>query len=280
MRDAFMYYQGIGDALLLSTVLYHRGKAQPTNSRVWVGTNYPEIYQGNPFVQVLPGRTQHWGHRLIRLMRICRLVKPFSYIDYYHKGIPKAHLLTLLSERIGLHTAPITPVYFPTENERRTRLLPQSTKPVVIMQSTGNTAWTDNKNWGSERFCAVAKLLAASATLVQIGRSEDPPLEGALNLCGRLTIRQCFQVLAEGNLFIGQVGFLMHAAAAVSTPGVIVYGGFEAPWQSGYEANVNLYTTLECSPCWLQTRCPYEKKCLTQITPELVAASARHKLSL
>jgi hypothetical protein len=78
-------------------------------------------------------------------------------------------------------------------------------------------------------------------------------------------------------VFIGQVGFLMHAAASVGLPSVIVYGGFEAPWQSGYEANSNLYSAVECAPCWLETKCPYGKKCMTMIKPEIVAQKAISK---
>jgi hypothetical protein len=48
---------------------------------------------------------------------------------------------------------------------------------------------------------------------------------------------------------------------------VIVLGGREAPWQSGYPENLNLYTEVPCAPCWLWNRCDYERKCLTAIEP-------------
>ena len=50
----------------------------------------------------------------------------------------------------------------------------------------------------------------------------------------------------------------------------MIYGGYETPVTSCYEGNINLYTRLSCSPCWLKTPCPYEKKCLAMIHPEMV----------
>jgi ADP-heptose:LPS heptosyltransferase len=70
----------------------------------------------------------------------------------------------------------------------------------------------------------------------------------------------------------------MHAAAAVNVPSVIVYGGFEAPWQSGYPMNVNLYSDVECAPCWLESICPHEKKCMEMITPEIVVEKTKSLL--
>jgi ADP-heptose:LPS heptosyltransferase len=105
----------------------------------------------------------------------------------------------------------------------------------------------------------------------QFGAPNDPPLEADLNLCGKLTIREVFVALGECCGFVGQVGFLMHAAAAVEVPAVIVYGGFEAPWQSGYKANTNIYNPVPCAPCWLWgDTCPHSKRCMVEIRSEQV----------
>ena len=49
----------------------------------------------------------------------------------------------------------------------------------------------------------------------------------------------------------------MHMARAVDCPSVIVYGGRLRPDQIGYICNENLYNAVECSPCWLDTRCDF-----------------------
>jgi ADP-heptose:LPS heptosyltransferase len=65
----------------------------------------------------------------------------------------------------------------------------------------------------------------------------------------------------------------MHIAAAVGTPAVVIDGGYSNPVCTGYPGNVDLYSPVECVPCWLRTPCPYSKKWLHQITPDQVEAA-------
>jgi ADP-heptose:LPS heptosyltransferase len=67
-------------------------------------------------------------------------------------------------------------------------------------------------------------------------------------------------------LLVCQVGYSTPASNAVEISTVVIYGGFIAPWESGYEQNINLFTKLPCSPCWLREPCPYDKECMKQIT--------------
>ncbi len=269
-NEVFFYYHGIGDSLLFSTVLYHLGKQN--RERYLVGSPHPEIYRGNPYVRHLPFR-QGTNYKLAKVLSGVGWAQGIRHIDYYQDGpIPKRHLLQLLSERVGLKEAPLLPMMFLSEQERAKKILPASSKPRIAIQSTGNSAWTDNKNWGADRFTRLAGILADRYALVQLGIAGDPALPVDLNLSGRLSLRQTFLAMGECAGFVGQEGFLMHVATAMSTPSVIVYGGFTAPWQSGYESNTNLYNPVPCAPCWLESLCPYQKKCMTEIQPEQVAA--------
>ena len=54
---------------------------------------------------------------------------------------------------------------------------------------------------------------------------------------------------------------------------VVIYGGYIDPVATGYPGHINLYSPVECAPCWLRTPCPYAKKCLHQITPDQVEAA-------
>jgi ADP-heptose:LPS heptosyltransferase len=80
-------------------------------------------------------------------------------------------------------------------------------------------------------------------------------------------------------LFLGQVGFPMHLARAVDRPAVIVYGGREMPWQSGYPCNANLSTPLPCAPCWRWNACdnPIERECMRRIGVDEVVAAVRER---
>jgi hypothetical protein len=59
----------------------------------------------------------------------------------------------------------------------------------------------------------------------------------------------------------------------------VIYGGYEHPDCSTYPGNINLYSPVECSPCWLRTPCPVGKKCLHQITPDQVEAAVDRLLA-
>jgi hypothetical protein len=58
----------------------------------------------------------------------------------------------------------------------------------------------------------------------------------------------------------------MHLARAVECPSVIVFGGREAPWQSGYICNFNLYSAVPCAPCWRWNSCDFDRKCMSDIS--------------
>jgi ADP-heptose:LPS heptosyltransferase len=206
-------------------------------------------------------------------------VDSFTHMDYYQAGrVPQKHIMHLLAERVGLKEMPVKPLIFLSKEELAEKILPDSGKPWVAIQSIGNSKWTDNKNWGAEKFAKLAELLSPSFSLVQLGTSGDPPLPVQMNLCGKLGVRSVFQVLGQCAGFVGLEGFLMHAATTMSVASVIVYGGFTAPWQTGYEMNTNLYTPVPCAPCWLESRCPYDKKCMEAITPAQVADALTEKL--
>jgi hypothetical protein len=54
---------------------------------------------------------------------------------------------------------------------------------------------------------------------------------------------------------------------------VVIYGVFITPLESGYEQNINLFTKLPCSPCWLREPCPYDKECMKQITVDEIRSA-------
>jgi ADP-heptose:LPS heptosyltransferase len=275
-RDIFFYYHGLGDSLLFNTVVYELGRQ--SGKRYLVGTKHKAIYYGNPHAVILP-ISQYANYKIFRLMSPILCLK-IHHVDYYHKGHPpREHILALLGDRVGLQKPLESPKIFLNTEEKARQILPKSEKPWVGIQSTGLSTWTDNKNWGVESFREVVSLLREKVSLVQFGQGSDPELPVDLNLQGKLSIREVFIALRQCRLFIGQEGFLMHAAKSVDTQSVIIYGGFLAPWQTGYKSNTNLYSALECAPCWLEAKCPFDKKCMTMIKPQAVAGMALKILS-
>jgi ADP-heptose:LPS heptosyltransferase len=135
------------------------------------------------------------------------------------------------------------------------------------------------KQWPPERMQqVVAALLQDGHHVVQVGLSAESPLPGAMDLRGKLSLRETGAVLSQSRLFIGLVGGLMHMARAVDCRAVIVYGGRELAALSGYRANVNLATSPACAPCYLRNMCPHDLVCLTEISAEAVVRAARSLL--
>jgi ADP-heptose:LPS heptosyltransferase len=150
-------------------------------------------------------------------------------------------------------------------------------KDRIVIQSSGMAGRFPmrNKQWFPERFQAVVDQLRNDFEFVQLGSTSDPALENVTDLRGKTTIRQTAGILHNARLYIGIAGFPMHLARAVECPGVIVYGGREAPWQTGYSCNINLYTALSCSPCWRWNTCDIGHKCMTDISADHVVQAAK-----
>jgi len=112
--------------------------------------------------------------------------------------------------------------------------------------------------------------------LFRIGNfaASDPLLADVIDLRGKTNIRESAAVLANCRLLIGTVGFLMHLARATECPAVIIFGGREAPWQSGYGCNTNLYSAVPCAPCWLWNKCDHNRLCMENITAQEVILAA------
>jgi ADP-heptose:LPS heptosyltransferase len=145
-------------------------------------------------------------------------------------------------------------------------------KPRIAIQSNSNGAklFIANKQWYPERFQQVVNYLSPFFEIVQVGSTDDFYLEGCVDYRGKTTVRESIAIIASCRLFIGLVGFYMHAAKAVGTKSLIIYGGRERPDQSGYLDNINVYNATPCSPCWKWSKCDYMRKCMHEITFETI----------
>ena len=268
-------FAGLGDDLFVNTIAYHLWRQE--GRKVVVAGSHPELFRGNPGAWIIPTSSQTIAHQIGKLLISIRMIGSMTYMGYQPEEKVRgmrpmdSHIFEVLSKKVGLKNAPTKPEIFLTQDEKKRYSLPSGSKPWIAMHSTGVTEMTENKNWYPERFMEVSKRLKETYRIVQLGRTCDPALEVDLDLRGKIRPREAAAVLASCFAFVCQVGFLMHAAAAVGTRAVVIYGGFEAPWESGYEQNINLYSKLPCSPCWLRTPCPYDKECMKRITVDEVS---------
>ena len=101
------------------------------------------------------------------------------------------------------------------------------------------------------------------------------PHRNYINLVGRTSLAEFVSAVAAGDIHVGPMSGPVHIAAAARRPSVVIYGGYEHPRCTLYPGNIALYTPVACAPCWLREPCPYDRKCLSAISPISVEEAVR-----
>jgi hypothetical protein len=286
-RPAMLLYFGfaLGDDLLCTAVL--RELRRRGRDRLLMISNRPELFADNPDAEVRPlwpryspdGSTvaicrrysRLWGGEFIRLE-----YAPLAGDD--RSRPPGRHIIAEMCARAHITgSVAIRPYLRLTDAERSAGGWAEGR---VVIQSSGMAARHPmrNKEWDQGRFQAVVDALRDEVEFIQLGAAEDPALRHADDLRGRTGVRETAAILSQARLYVGSVGFLMHLARAVDCPGVIVYGGREAPWQSGYSCNLNLYSATPCAPCWRWNTCEFDRYCMSEISVADVVSAIRQML--
>lgn len=133
----------------------------------------------------------------------------------------------------------------------------------------------------------VRSLKAARPELrvVQIGGASSRPIAGVDEcLIGNLRLGEALWLVQGAELHIDGESGLVHAAYALGTPSVVLFGPTDAAF-FGYSANSNLDAGV-CAPCWWSTpdwmaRCPRglaQPACMAAITAASVRDAALSRL--
>jgi len=244
-----------------------------------ISTPHPELFQGAAGVaRTLP---LNWGLLGAAGRMGLPACNPF-YTEALpipdHEAPPTRHILAELCRRGGITGAVELRTYFSVTAEELAASEPY--RGALVFQASGlsGSHGMRNKEWGADKMARVAAHFSGRQPTVQLGSPQDPLLPGCVDLRGKTSLRQTAAILANAAGFVGLIGFPMHLARAVNCPAVIVYGGRERPWQSGYSCNLNLATAPECSPCWRWQTCDFERRCLTEIAPAQVIAAVEEML--
>jgi len=152
-------------------------------------------------------------------------------------------------------------------------------KPFVALEPYIKAGAPPSKQWPIERFAAVAHALSRELPVYQISAPDSPVLEGIPQIRPR-SFRESMAYLKAAQLYIGPEGGLHHAAAAVGTRAVVVYGGFTSPRITGYAFHTQLTggATEACGTRY--GLCPHCREHLDRITVAEVLTAARAQLGL
>lgn len=146
------------------------------------------------------------------------------------------------------------------------------------------------KCWPPDRFAELANRLQAQAQadVILFGTPAEAAVSSAIaagmnrppiDLTGKTSINDLPALLSQCQLFIGNDSGAMHVAAAVGLPVVAVFGPTDPFGTAPVTPRCSIVQERPyCSPCFLR-RCPTDHRCMTRVTPDAVAAAARHWIS-
>ena len=197
-------------------------------------------------------------------------VKRYLNLAHY-LGAPPA----LPRFRLGLDAAADISALIPAETGR----------PLAVLHP--GARWT-SKLWPLASWARLAEWLRDRGFRVAVtGGPADRELAASLaaqcrapllNLAGRTSLAQLAGILRKSRLAVTTDTGAMHLAAALGTKVVALFGP-TAPWRTSPfgEGHRVVRLGLPCSPCF-KRQCP-EPRCLTDLTPKMVAAACEKILS-
>lgn len=141
---------------------------------------------------------------------------------------------------------------------------------VLIEPNTKHQA--PNKQWGHERYATTAGLLAKAGYRVAQFATGGVALPGVEQI-RTSGFRVAAAVLQRARLYVGPEGGLHHAAAAVGTPAVVIFGGFISPAVTGYAQHVNIFTG-DGLGCGTIAPCQHCRQAMARISSDMVAQAA------
>lgn len=144
-------------------------------------------------------------------------------------------------------------------------------QPFYVIEPTLDPKSNPNKQWGADRWAALARLmLEGGLKVVQMGPHPVRIVPGVKYVRTR-TFRQAASVLARAAGAVLPEGGLHHAAAALGVPAVVLFGGHIGPETTGYPCHINLADQGE--PCGRWERCRHCADIWSALSPAAVYAA-------
>lgn len=231
--------QAPGDAVVMTAAIYSLHRAHPGKYVTAVESLWPEVFAHNP--DVVPAES----------------IPDAAPIQMHYPAIHKSNergihfmqgwtefLESVLSVQVPLLTNRPR-LYF--DRPMPDNLPPHLRGKYWLICSGGREDFT-NKLWGG--YQAVVYALPG-VRFVQIGgvRDHHPRLDNTIDAVGNTTLRQLFDLVRRARGVVCGVSLLMHVAAALEKPAIVIAGGREPVQWNAYPKQHYLHTVgaLPCS---------------------------------
>ncbi|MCK9376871.1 MAG: lipopolysaccharide heptosyltransferase I [Syntrophobacterales bacterium] len=194
------------------------------------------------------------------------------YLNLAHYlGAPPAPLRF----RLGLDAAADTRALLPATDDRPLAVLHPGARWATKLWPAASWATLATHLHGRGLRVAITGSAADQELATDIIEQSQTPI---INLAGRTSLAELAAVLRRARLAVTTDTGAMHLAAALGTPLVALFGP-TAPWRTGPfgQGHQVVRLDLACSPCF-KRRCP-APRCLSDLTPDLVAAACEKILS-
>ena len=253
----------LGDNILLSLLLPDLRKKYP-NYKIIVESKFPEIFFNNPNIDWVTDKHIKTTRKHIKPKYV---VKQYTTLSIFEQ------MMNYIGEK-----KKASPIIYLTKEEKEKK---KDFNPYIVIAPVGKRGYCANrKDWGFDNFQELVNILKKKYQIFQIGMPKDPMLSGVYN-ARFIDIRKTASIISKAELFIGLEGGLMHLARSVDTKSIIIFGGYIKPSISGYDINTNIYSDIECSPCYT-SEVSHEfcssMKCMESITPKYVYEKVIEKL--
>ena len=136
----------------------------------------------------------------------------------------------------------------------------------------------ENQNWGFKKWDKTIGILKKNYLIINASHQNSFSHQNTFSY--DCNFRIACAIMKYCNLYLGPEGGFSHAAAAISKPGVVIYGGWIPPQVIGYDFHENLYVDIEGSPCGIRDReCDHCKKCMDLITVDNVINAVERNIN-
>ncbi|MBN1587223.1 MAG: glycosyltransferase family 9 protein [Candidatus Omnitrophica bacterium] len=226
-------------------------------------------------------------------------------ISGYHDNHVVEYLFKLLRE-VGIECTP-GPLEFQLTDEESAQAAERLRQggldlkqKLVVLIPGGGASWGENahiRRWSPERFAAVGDRLCEKGgrQLLLLGDSRDQPVTEAveralkvpvLNLSGHTALREFAAILSHCELVVCNDGGPLHIAVSQGVKTVSLFGPVDdrvyGPYPKLEDRHRVVRMDLECQPCYHQFKmppCPYELRCLRELSEDEVVNAAEDLLS-
>jgi len=263
---------GYGDNLMATAVVAGLHRQYP-NLRIFIQTKRMDIFTNNPHIaQCYNTRTLLKKNRSL-YERACVIGYPcYSKLRAEQK---RKHYIDYMYDCLPL---PVTkrcyhPEIYLTQKEKnyKWQLFQSMRRPMVAISPYGGfTSKIPNKFYPLDKWKEIIRLLDTEAVnIIQLGRKKEGPVIRPAQDWRNIGYRRSAAVLLHCDALITHPSGFMHLATALSVPCLTLFAGVEDPHIAGYDANPNLFTHLDCSPCWLERPCE-NPKCKMLLSPQSI----------